>query len=102
MTVKAGKGLAMSRKRQEAETLAGPTWKAITYAVCGFLVAALGLAFWLGETLGEMRESIENNSMGIARLERGLERLEDEQKRGLEHLEDILFEILRQRNGDKE
>ena len=83
----------------------GPTWKAVSYALGGLLVAAVGLAFWLGETLGTFGEAIKNNAAGIERnaegIKRnaeGIERLE----RGQELIKDILLEILRQRNGDEE
>ena len=80
----------MSRKRQEAETSAGPTWMAVTYALGGLLLVVAGLAFWLGQTLGEMNESIENNAKAIERLERGQERIEN-----------LLIEFLRERKGDE-
>ena len=108
MAVKADERLAVSRKRQEAERLAGPTWMAVSYALGGLLVAVAGLAFWLGMTLGVMSESIdknakaiENNAKAIARLERGLERLENKQDRGQDRIENILFDILRNLNGDE-
>lgn len=105
MAIKADESLAMSRKRQKAENLAGPTWKAVSYALGGLLVAVVGFAFWLGVTLGEMGVSIENNAKAIARLEielkDGLERLESKQERGQERLENILFDILRELNGDE-
>ena len=117
MAVKADESSAVSRKRQEAERLAGPTWKAVSYALGGLLVLVAGLVFWLGVTLGEMgvsiennAKAIENNAKAIARLEldleNGLERLESQQERGqerlesgLDRLENILIEFLRQRNG---
>ena len=99
MAVKADESSAVWQKRQEAERLAGPTWKAVSYALGGLLMAVSGLAFWLGMTLGEMNESIENNAKAIERLEDGLERLEIKVERGLERLENLLIDILRQRNG---
>ena len=101
MAVKADESLAMSRKRQEAENLAGSTWKAVSYALGGLLVAVVGFAFWLGVTLGEMGVSIENNAKAIARLELGLERLEIKVESGQERIENILFDILRELNGDE-
>ena len=112
MEVKADESLAVLRKRQEAERLAGPTRKAFPYALGGLLVAVAGLAFWLGLTLGEMGVSIENNAMAIENnakaithlevaLEQGLERSENKQDRGQERLENILFDILRNLNGDE-
>ena len=115
MAVKADESLAVSRKRQEAERLSGPTWMAVSYALGGLLVAVAGLAFWLGMTLGVMSESIdknakaiennakaiENNAKAIERLEEGLERLEIKVERGLERREKLLIDILRQRNGDE-
>ena len=106
MAVKANERSAVSRKRQEAERLAGPTWKAVSYALGGLLVLVAGLAFWLGMTLGEMgvsiennAKAIENNAIAIERLMDGLERLEIKVERGLERLENLLIDILRQRNG---
>lgn len=58
MTVKDGESSSVARKRQLAVTLAGPTWKVVSYALGGFLVAFTGLSFWLGLTLGEMSVSI--------------------------------------------
>ena len=105
MAVKADESLAVSRKRQEAERLASPTWMAVPYALGGLLVAVASLAFWLGLTLGEMGVSIENNAKAIAQLEvaleQGLERLENKQDRGQERLENILLDILRNLNGDE-
>ena len=89
MAVKADESSAVSRKRQEAERLAGPTWKAVSYALGCLLLAVAGFAFWLGQMLGEMGVSIENNAKAIERLERGQERIEN-----------LLIEFLRERNGD--
>ena len=97
MTVKASESVAMARKRQVTEMSTGPTWKAVTYALGGLMVVAVGLAFWLGETLGMFGEAIKNNAEGINRNAAGIERLE----RGQERLEDLLFEILREMKGDE-
>ena len=101
IAVKADESLAVSRKRQEAERLAGPTWMAVSYALGDLLVAGVGLAFWLGMTLGEMNEAIENNAKAIVRLEDGVERLEIKLESGLERVENLIIEFLRQRNGDE-
>ena len=71
MTIMAGESLAAARKRQEAETSTAPTWKAVSYAAGGLLVAAIGPAFRLGETLWKIGEVVENDAAGIERLERG-------------------------------
>ena len=98
---------ALAPKRQETDA-SGPALKAVSYALGCLLLAVIGFAFWLGVTLSEMGVSIENNAMAIARLERGQERLETKVKSGqerlesgLERLENLLFEFLRQRNGDE-
>ena len=80
MTVKERKSSAVAHKRQETETLPGPTWKVVAYAVSGLLVAAICLAYWLGQTFATFGEAIKNNAEAIERnaaaIERNAEALE--------------------------
>ena len=59
----------------------------------------------MGVSIENNAKAIENNAKAIARLELelkdGLERLESKQERGQERLENILFDILRELNGDE-
>ena len=74
MAVKAGESSSVARKRQETETLPGPTWKVVAYAVSGLLVAAVCLAFWLGQTFGTFSEAINKNAEAIERNAEAIER----------------------------
>lgn len=98
MAVKAGESSSAARKRQETETLPGQTWKVVAYAVSGLLVAAVCLAYWLGQTFGTFGEAIRKNAEAIERNAEGIERLE----RGLERLENLLYDIMRELKGDGE
>ena len=57
MTVKVGENSAVARMRQEAKMLADSKWKTVSGAFGDLLLAVAVLAFWLGQTLGEMSES---------------------------------------------
>lgn len=71
LTIKTGESLAVALKRKKAETSTGPIRKAVSNAVGGLLAATVRSAFRLGETLGKIREVVENVAAGNERLERG-------------------------------
>ena len=119
MAAKAGESSSDARKRQETETLPGPSWKVVAYAVSGLMVAAVCLAFWLGQTFGTFSEAIKKNAEAIERnaeaIERNAEAIErnaaaiernaegiERLERGQERLEDLLYEIMRELKGDGE
>ena len=74
MTVEAGKSSAIAHKRHETEMLPGPTRKVVACAVSGMLVAAVCLAYWLGQTFGTFGEAIKYNAEAIERNAAAIER----------------------------